>query len=375
MEPYIIILLINLLLSYIAEKCYERAKISSALTILVLVLINTIFSGFRDFGIGVDTTVYIESSFMDVQSIRSVKDFLLLDGDKGFIFLAYIASIFSDDSQALLVAVALFIQIFFYLALWQYKKSNDISFFVATALFCIVFFCHTLNLMRQFCAISVLAFAFSFYIQGKWKKYLLLQILAFFFHTSSIIFIFVPIFWNISRITDVKKRNIYFFLIILGLICFISFYFYFLTLLGDFSIISDTYVDRYGSSGEYSKKISSTGTGLGNVVWFCYPIAYICYAMYKKVENKQYLFFLLLLSTSYSLLQLLSYQVRFMDRIAYYLSFIYFIFLSRIFTSKKMPLFVKSIMIYLYVVTWINLYIISEGGDILPYKSKILNIR
>ena len=50
MEPYIFILIINLILSYIANICYDKKyKLVSVLSISILVLVNVIFSGCRDF--------------------------------------------------------------------------------------------------------------------------------------------------------------------------------------------------------------------------------------------------------------------------------------------------------------------------------------
>lgn len=128
MEPYIFILIINLILSYIANIYYDKKfKLVSILSISILVLVNVIFSGCRDFGVGIDTTVYIDSYFNAAQSLGSVKDFFEFDGDKGFLLLACLASSFSDESQSLLIVTEMFIQTFFYLALWQYKKVENIK--------------------------------------------------------------------------------------------------------------------------------------------------------------------------------------------------------------------------------------------------------
>ena len=40
-----------------------------------------------------------------------------------------------------------------------------------------------------------------------------------------------------------------------------------------------------------------------------------------------------------------------------------------------MKIAIKAIMILLYISNWYTLYVVSGGGDVLPYKSKILNVR
>lgn len=378
MEPYIFILIINLILSYIANICYDKKyKLVSVLSISILVLVNVIFSGCRDFGVGIDTNVYIESYFKTAADLLSLKAFWNVEGfDKGFLLLAYVSNLFSNDAQSLLVVTSLFIQVFFYLALWQYKKVCNISIFVATLLFCIIFYCHTLNLMRQFCAISLLAFAFSLYIQGNRKLYLLLQVLAYFFHSTSVIFVFIPLIWKLSNMKNGKKKNMYALFIVIGLLILISSFFYFASLLGDWSLLSEIYADRYGKTGEYQVEVQTIGgTGLGTIFKFIYPIAFILYARYVKSIDKNISFFILMICLCSLILESLSYQVRFVNRIAFYLSFIMYIFLSIIFSSNKMKIAIKAIMILLYISNWYTLYVVSGGGDVLPYKSKILNVR
>ena len=91
------------------------------------------------------------------------------------------------------------------------------------------------------------------------------------------------------------------------------------------------------------------------------------------MDNKQ-LYFVLALTTASSLLQSLSLQVLFMDRLAFYFGFVAFIFTAKIFMSRRLSTAIKSIVIFLYVWDWYNLYILGGGGDIIPYKSKILGI-
>lgn len=87
MEPYLIILFVNLLLSYYADKSFVHNKTMAVISVSLIVVINTIFSGFRDFGVGIDTTVYIDSFFKSAQMLTSFKDFASFESDKGFLAL------------------------------------------------------------------------------------------------------------------------------------------------------------------------------------------------------------------------------------------------------------------------------------------------
>ena len=375
MDPYLGIFVVNLAISFIANKFYDRdEKIISILFLMLLVIINTLFSGLRDFGVGIDTNVYIEPYFQRALSLRNVKDFVLSDGDKGFLLLAYLSTMFSHEPQTLLIVIALFINVFIYMSLWQYKKAIGVNMFVATALLSIGFYCHTLNLMRQFCAISILCYAFSLFVQGKKICYLILQILSYFFHSTSICFLFVPVLWNISRIDNTQKQKKYLVILIVFFVLFIPSYYYVISLLGDFSIITDTYVDRYGANSEYIISKTSSGTGLGKIFLFVYPIAFVVWGILKKCLDSKILYFLLVLSIISSFIQILSYQVEFVDRIGFYFSFVLYVFLTMLFTSSEINGLIKVMMFAIYIFNWINMYVIGGGGDIYPYKSKKLEI-
>lgn len=339
----------------------------------MLITTNVIFSGFRDFGVGIDTKIYVDRFFSSAQSINSFKDFFMFEEDKGYLVLAYISNFFSDEPQSLLVATSLFIQIIFYLAIWQYKKISHVSIFLATTFFCIMFYCHTLNLMRQFCAIVLLAYAFSLYIQGKRSAYLILQVLAYFFHSSSVLFVFIPVLWEMSKIKS-NKKYMYYIVFTIVLLIFISSYYYFLSLLGDMGFISDVYSDRYNGSGDFVAEGDQTKLGIQRLIRYCYPVIFAFYAIYKKAIDKNQLFFIVALTTASSLLQSLSLQVLFVDRLAFYFGFIAFIFTTKMFMSHRISMGIKTIVIFLYVLDWYNLYILGGGGDIIPYKSKILGI-
>lgn len=372
MAPYIFTLIVNLILAYCANYFFDKKlKKLSFLFILFLIAYNTVFAGLRNFGVGIDTTVYIDSYFDYASSMVNIKDFFNYEGDLGFLGLAFLATKFSNDSQALLVVTALFIFAFFYLAIWRLKKLQNINIFVCNLLFCIVFYCHTLNLMRQFCAIALLVFAFTFFIQKRWYVYIVLQIVAYFFHSTSVLFIIVPVFWQISLMKSIKIRNLYAAVAILGFILLTSFYFYFLTLLGNFGLITEVYADRYSSTGGY---LNTNGSGLFSLISIIIPLLYIYYSYKRKAISSKMMFFIFIMCIFSLILIQLSRTVRYTERLAFYTNVIYFIFLSHLMISKRIEKSVSILYLLFLLYSWYRIYIVGHGGDILPYTSKFLNI-
>ena len=66
--------------------------------------------------------------------------------------------------------------------------------------------------------------------------------------------------------------------------------------------------------------------------------------------------------------------VSFVDRLGMYFSVIYYILTSVIMSSKKIPKPLIIIIIMIIFWDWYQIYVLGGGGDVYPYKSRILNI-
>lgn len=375
MEPYLYIFALNLFLAYLVEKNFDNNKTLSKLIIVLIIIINTLFSGLRDIGVGLDTTIYIDSYFYTASSLTSFKELINIDLDKGYLILAYLASVFSDDSQSLLFATAFFINFFILVAFGKYRRILGINFFVATLLFCVIYYCHTLNLMRQYCAISLLTFGFTYFIEKKIYTYFFIQLIAFFLHSTSIFFIIIPLLWIVSEMQNSIKRNLLTVGSLFLFIIFIIFYFYFLSFFGDLGLVSEVYAERYGANGDYVNNTTSSGTGLGIAFSILFPIAFVYYGYHRECINSRELYLLIMLSILASLIELLGKYVDYVSRLAMYLSFFYYIFHTKLLTSKKLNILLRLLIIMMYVFTSYKIFVVEKGGDVIPYKSKILNIK
>ncbi len=187
---WLFLVLSNIGLAYYADSLYEKNKYSAYMSLFLIVLVNTFFIGLRDFGVGTDTLVYIDVYFDYARKIQNINDVFASDilFDKGYLVLALISSWMSDDSQALLVVTEFFITLFIVLGVIQYKKTINFNFSTFFMLFWLIYQVQTINLMRQFCAVSLLFFAFSLFIQRKYVLYIFFYVILFFFYFLYIIF-------------------------------------------------------------------------------------------------------------------------------------------------------------------------------------------
>ena len=95
----------------------------------MVVIANTIVLGLRDFGVGTDTLVYIDSYYNLAETLDNFHEILVIDNamDKAFLMLAYISTLFGWKSQMLLLVTELFIIFFVVLGLYQLKKILKIG--------------------------------------------------------------------------------------------------------------------------------------------------------------------------------------------------------------------------------------------------------
>ena len=139
---WIIISIINCILAYYAEKNYIGNKHKCKIYLFLIVVVNVIVCGWRDLGVGIDTTVYIEPYFRYASDISSVFDLFLgnkSDLDSGYVFLAWISALLSNDSHTLLFISEMFIVIFLVLGMYELKKSFDYSMTFFMILFVILY--------------------------------------------------------------------------------------------------------------------------------------------------------------------------------------------------------------------------------------------
>lgn len=134
----------------------------------------TFIAGFRAWDIGNDTLPYIrtfvrggEGSYME----------------KGYLLYNQLLALFTSNPQILLLTNALLIN----RTICQFIKKYSSVVLFPILLFVLLFFGSTLNIMRQFLALSIILYALPFVIQRKFVPFAICCLLASSFHTSSLV--------------------------------------------------------------------------------------------------------------------------------------------------------------------------------------------
>ena len=187
----------------IAEK--KKTKYFILLSVLAL-LIPCLISALRASFIGTDTTVYLKPLTHAAINADNIREFfrtywfysyknVYVDGyEIGFSLLVYFAAKSTASMIAVQFAVAAAIIVPIYLTLARNRKH--IPLWLGMLVFYLFFFNSTLNLMRQWVAMSFLMLAFAFMTERKWGGTIILSIVSALFHLSSVLgFAVFAIYW------------------------------------------------------------------------------------------------------------------------------------------------------------------------------------
>jgi transmembrane protein EpsG len=121
-------------------------------------------------------------------------DYIFAQKEQGFIFLQLFLHKFSANPQILIFTVALITNVLIGIILYQYSRFFELSLYayITTGLYLV-----SMNGIRQFLAGAILFAATKYIMDGNWKKYILVVLLASTVHQSALILI--PIYFIVRR--------------------------------------------------------------------------------------------------------------------------------------------------------------------------------
>jgi transmembrane protein EpsG len=227
---------------------------------IVAALTLALVSGLRS-NIG-DTYLYMHSYTLENFTWESIKG----SNDIGFNILQMLLKQISNDPQILILTTGIATNLLIVMVLFKYTRLFELSVFlyITTGTYTI-----SMNGMRQFLAAAIVMTATKFLLEGKWKPYILIVVLASFIHQSSLIMI--PIYFIVRRKAWTRSTAMLLGLAVLIVVGFNEFS----ELL--FTAIKDTQYSNYASFDEGGANI------LRAIVWII-PIV-IAYFGREKLRS------------------------------------------------------------------------------------------
>ena len=180
---------------------WEKNKKPMILMTLAVMIILVSVSGLRN-GIG-DTRDYMHLYDLVVRNEGNYKDAY----EPGFLFLLKLLTNISSDPQIMLLVTAMVTNV---LNIWVLRKYSSLFELEVFMYITSGYFLVTMNGIRQALAAAILFISTKFIIDGRFKPFLIISLVASTFHTSALIMI--PVYF-IVRQEAWSKRIIYIILI------------------------------------------------------------------------------------------------------------------------------------------------------------------
>lgn len=287
LSSYIVYILTVLVASLFAGLAQKYSKINkkgrrvpNKLFWFISMGILIFIMGFREYTIGVDGANYIHNynlanslSFAEYYSIRVT--------EPGFYLLNRIIYVIFDNYQWLFISTAIITISCFYKA-FSYE-INNMSLSLVVLVFASTQYFYYFGIMRMGLAVSIIAVAYRYIIQGEKKKYVTMVLIATMFHYSAL-FALAGLFIKPNHMTNrFQNRNIIKIMVLIPL-AFYGVRFFIYPLIG---------------ASRYQKYIEATGTISLGFLTSSLPFLILFSVFYGRLavkeRNYQFYFFLFII--------------------------------------------------------------------------------
>lgn len=180
---------------------------------ILALLVPCLICALRAPHVGTDTTVYLKPLTHAAMTADNIWEFfktywwysyknVYVEGyELGFSLLVYLTGKSTASIVAVQFAVAAAIIVPIYITLSRYRK--EIPLWLGMLFFYLFFFNSTLNMMRQWMAMSFLLLAFQFMLEKKWFGTVIMSIVATLFHMSSVLgFAVFGVYWLLHLVRN-----------------------------------------------------------------------------------------------------------------------------------------------------------------------------
>lgn len=366
---YLSVFFLCVFFAFVAD--YTRYAIR-VIAVGAIVLILSFVGGMRDIGIGTDTTVYSMSYFLEAKHINSWKDFIELDYDKGYVLLNYISTRIGNEVWIAHFVVQLFTNGLIFCAAYKFRKVIKLKLSLFTLVYCCIFYNQSYNFMRQYCALSLLLVGLYCICNKQILAYIVCQVLAFFFHSSSVLFVAVPILYYTCTVGYKKKWH---YVAVFGsmvlIFLMVKFYYDLLSLFNSWEIVSEVYVDRYGQGDKWGGREGIRKS----LILLQLSVFYLLFIAYKrKVVQRSLVMFVLSVNFMFIAFYLLAFHSMYLYRLSLYFYLPLMLFISCIISYKKFYSVERLGFAMVVLLDWYFYIVRHQGAEAFPYQSKILGI-
>lgn len=352
---YILCFVSSALFAHLATK--QSKKICIVLFSIISVLIPSVLAGLRDTSIGTDVEYYLIPWFSIARYTDSFIEYLSLGKEPLFLLIEYIVANFFGKINYLLFAIHLIIMSNIYMGAYRHKDKCSVPFVLM--LFYFLFFNESLNLLRQYAALSII-FANVHYLEKKnYKLFALWVAVATLFHSTAIIALSLILLKIVVDIKNDEYRSIIqsSLISVVGIVCiFFSQIFTFIVSIG---LIPERFL-------AYITKGSVSGSNFATLLYSIEVFIIVCFPLIKRCDNR---FYNLIAFVNLIVLQL-SRSIYYGHRIGLYFAIINLLTLSvlaNVFKKGVSRVLVSACILFVACFYWYYVYIAGGAGETYPY--------
>lgn len=369
---YLMVFLIVEILAILASKKQSTKKMKIAIYPILIVVVLSVFGGFRDLTIGTDVLVYGANWFKIATNFSSLSSYInfIDSSDFGYLLINYIVSRFTSDVNIFLMILQLICNGLVVATLYRYREK--VPFWLSLLLYLCVFYCRTFNILRQAIALSIVFYSVRFLEQNHTVRFIISVLLASTFHFTAIVSLIILFF---RKICELSSRFKTMFVVIIVIITFMFVFFIkdMISILYSLGIVNLRIYNYL-----YDFATSSFSVTLIELIFKSLMLLLIL-LQNKKMKDNFKLNNLLVLC---AIVDFVTYQIRSVIMYADRLSFYFGYFLMLIFPQTAISLKAKGrdkwVLNCLFAVFllgyWYYKFIYSGSCEVYPYSSSVLGI-
>lgn len=185
-----------LCLGLIAYSEKKRLPVFLAFSVAAL-LIPCLLAGLRAQNVGTDVMVYVKPLTQSAISADGLQEFFssywfadwrnlyAMNYDIGFSLVVYLTAKLTHSLPAVLFTIQALMVVPVYIAIA--RNRDKIPVWIGMAIYLLLFFNSTLNMMRQWVAMAFLLLAFQMFLEKKGLLTVILTVVAFTFHSTAVV--------------------------------------------------------------------------------------------------------------------------------------------------------------------------------------------
>lgn len=377
---YLLVFLLTILLTRVIA--HTSNSIVKKVSICLVILLPSALAGFRDAGIGTDTNVYIEPTIreMTYYANKSFIEFFQsyktdeISNELIYSLLVLLVVKLGGEENAVYFTLNLIVMIFVFKSIYDNRHRASMPLMMLMFLFS--YYNLSLNIMRQFLAMSMCLYTNKYVENQQWLKVLLCYILIIYMHNSGLFYLVYIAFsfvFNKASINMKSINKIILLLIIIILPVFFSLMDIFIAYFISIGILPERFISY--TSNEADSMVIRSGLIIGWII-----ILLLIY-FYRKLKIKSTLLqYTIYLKFAYVQLFLASIFSKWAFRISFYFGLIVDILFIPIFINviehknKRLGQVLKFSVSCIVIFYWYWSIVYRNGGETVPYTSKILGI-